>query len=69
MLGILAKGTEWVIRDWMRRKCEEHWQSIHGLRQAKCILNKPSVKKAEDLLGQSRKQLRIMMGLLTCAVI
>jgi len=49
----------------MRRKCEDHWQSIHGLRQAKGILNKPSAKKVGDLLGQSKKHLRIMTGLLT----
>ena len=65
MLSISAKGTEWVIRDWMRRKCEEHWRSIHGLRQDKGILKKPSAKKAGVLLGQSRKQLRIMTGLPT----
>jgi hypothetical protein len=43
MLGISAERAEWLIRDWMRRKCEEHWQSIHGQRQAKGFLKKPSV--------------------------
>jgi hypothetical protein len=39
-LGIPAKFARWVIRDWTSRKHEEHWQSIHGQRQAKCFLKK-----------------------------
>jgi len=41
VLGISAKGAEWVIRYGMRRKCEEHWQSIHGQRQAKGFFKNP----------------------------
>jgi hypothetical protein len=54
-----------VIRDWMSRKHEEHWQSIYGQRQAKDFLKKPSAKNAWELLNLSRSQLRIMTGLLT----
>jgi hypothetical protein len=44
-LGISAKVTRGVIRDWMSRKHEEHWQSIRGQRQAKGFIKKPSAKK------------------------
>jgi hypothetical protein len=54
-----------VIRDWTSRKHEEHWQSVHGQRQAKGFLKNPSARKAGDLLNLSRNQLRIMTGLLT----
>jgi hypothetical protein len=33
-----------VITDWTSRKHEEHWQSIHGQRQVKDYLKKPSTK-------------------------
>jgi hypothetical protein len=64
-LGISAKVARGVIRDWTSRKHEEHWQSIHGQRQAKGFLKKPSAKNAGELLNVSRNQLRIMTGLLT----
>jgi len=41
-LGISAKLSAWVIRDWMSRKHKEHWQSIRGQRQAKAYVKKPS---------------------------
>jgi hypothetical protein len=44
-LCISAKVARGVIRDWMSRKHEEHWQSVHGQRQAKGFLKKPSAKK------------------------
>jgi hypothetical protein len=64
-VGISAKVARGVIRDWMSRKHEGHWQSIRGQRQAKGFLKKPSAKKAGELLSLIRNQLRIMTGLLT----
>jgi hypothetical protein len=32
-------------------KHEEHWQSVHGQRQAKGFLRRPSAKKAGELLN------------------
>jgi hypothetical protein len=63
-LGISAKVAMGVIRDWKSRKHKEHWQSMHGQRQAKGFLKKPSARKAGELLNLSRNQLRIMTGLL-----
>jgi hypothetical protein len=54
-----------VIRDWMIRKHEEYWQSIHGQRHAKGFLQRPSAKTVGELLNLSRNQLTIMTGLLT----
>jgi len=34
-----------VVKGWMSRKYEEYWQSIHGSRQAKGFLKRPSAKK------------------------
>jgi hypothetical protein len=65
-LGISAKVAKGVIRDWMCRKHEEHWESIHGQRQAKGFFKKPSAKKKVcELLNLSRNQLRILTWLLT----
>jgi hypothetical protein len=38
--GTSAKVAREVIRDWTSRKHKEHWQSIHGQRQAKGFLKK-----------------------------
>jgi hypothetical protein len=44
-LGISAKVSRGVMRDWTSRKHEEPWQSVCGQRQAKGFLKKPSAKK------------------------
>jgi hypothetical protein len=65
-LGMSAKVGREVIRDWMSRKHEEHWQSIRGQRRAKGFLKKLLCKtKSGELLNLSRNQLRVMTGLLT----
>jgi hypothetical protein len=64
-LGISAKIAREVIRGWMNRKHAEYWQSIHGQRQAKGFLKRPSAKRAGELLSLSRNQLKILTGLLT----
>jgi ribonuclease HI len=45
VLGISAKVAREVIREWMSRKHNEHWQSICGQRQAKGFLKEPSAKQ------------------------
>jgi len=50
-LEISPKVARGVITDWMSRKYEGCCQSICGQRQAKGILDKPSVKKAGELLN------------------
>ena len=64
-LGISARGARVVIRDWMSRRHEQHWHSIHGHGQTKGFLKRPSSKKAEELINLSRNQLRIVTGFLT----
>jgi hypothetical protein len=63
--GISLKVAMGVIRDWTSRKLEEYWQSTHGQRQTKGFLQRPSAKRAGELLSLIRNLLRIMMGLLT----
>jgi hypothetical protein len=46
VLTISAKVAKGVIRDWMSRKHEDHWQSICGQRQAKGFLKKNLCKKS-----------------------
>jgi hypothetical protein len=55
-LGISAKVARRVITDWKRRKHKEHWQSIHGQRQAKGFLKNPLQKKKKggELLNLNR---------------
>jgi hypothetical protein len=59
-----AKVARGVIKDWTSRKHEEHWQSIHGQRQAKGFLRgkKTSANETGDMLVLSRNQLRILTG-------
>jgi len=54
-----------MVRDCTSRKQEEHWQSLHGQRQAKELLKSPSAVQAKELLNLSQNPLRIMMELLT----
>jgi hypothetical protein len=49
-----------VNGDWISRKHEEIWQSIHGQKQAKGFLKKQSARKAGELLNLSTNQLKIM---------
>jgi hypothetical protein len=42
--GISTQAATGVIRDWMCKKHEDYWQSIHGQRQAKGFLKTPSAK-------------------------
>ena len=62
-LSISAKIAREVIRGWTYRKHTEYWQSIHGQRQAKGFLKRPSARRAGELLSLSRNQLRILTGL------
>jgi ribonuclease HI len=64
VLCISAEDTGGVIGDWMSRIHEEHWQCVHGQRQAKDILKRPCAKKAGELLKLNRNQLKIISGLL-----
>jgi len=52
-LGTLTKAARGEIRGCMSRKYE-HWQSIHGKRQAKIFLKAPSANRAMELLNLSR---------------
>jgi hypothetical protein len=56
-MGISSKVAREVIRGWTNRKHEEYWQSIHGQKQTKGFLKRPSAKKAGELLNLSRNQL------------
>jgi hypothetical protein len=56
-LGISANVAREVIRDWISRKHEEHWQSTCGQRHATGFLKKPSVKRDGELLSLSRNRL------------
>jgi hypothetical protein len=52
-LGISAKFARGVIKDWISRKHEEYWQSVHGQRQAKEFLKRHSGKRAGKLFNLS----------------
>jgi hypothetical protein len=62
-LGISAKTAREVIRGWTNRKHTEYWQSIYGQRQARNFLERPSARRARELLSLSSNQLRILTGL------
>jgi len=46
-------------RNWKSQKLQEYRQSIHGQRQDKDFLKRPSAKRDGELLNLSRNQLRI----------
>jgi hypothetical protein len=64
-VGISTKIAREVIRGWTDRKHTEYWQSIYGQRQARNFLERPSARRAGELLSLNRNQLRIQTGLVT----
>jgi hypothetical protein len=64
-LCISVKVAGGVIADWTSRKHEEHWQCVHGQRQSKGLLKRPSATRAWELLNLSKNQIRIMTVLPT----
>jgi hypothetical protein len=64
-LGISTKIAREVIRGWTNRKHTEYWKSIHGQRQARDFLKRPSARRAGVLLSLNRNQVRILTGLFT----
>jgi len=50
-VGTSAKVAREVIRGRTSGKHEEYWQSIHGQRQAKGFLKRPSVKRTGELFN------------------
>ena len=60
----IRKGSQGVIWGWTSMK-HENWQSIQWQRQVKGFLKGLSARTAGELLIFNRKQLRIMMRLLT----
>jgi hypothetical protein len=63
--GISTKVATGMVRNWKSQKLQKYRQFIHGQRQAKDFLKRPSVKRAGELLNFSRNQLRIMSALQT----
>jgi hypothetical protein len=49
--------AEKAIRDWMTMNHRKYWESLIGLRQAKGLIQRPSAKRAKELLKLNRKQL------------
>jgi len=45
------------MTDWMNKKHEDYWQSIHRQRQAMGFLKTPSAKKGGELFNLNRNQL------------
>jgi hypothetical protein len=64
-IGIPPNIVRGVIRYWTSSKFKGYWQSIFKERHLKGLLNKPSTKRAQEILNLSKNQLRIMTRLLT----
>jgi hypothetical protein len=64
-LGISAKIAREVIMGWSNTKHVVYWQSIHGQRQARDFLKRPSGRRAGEPLSLNINQLRILTGLFT----
>jgi hypothetical protein len=63
--GISWRVEGLVIRDWVDREHQKHWQSTLGQKHAQGFLDKPSTKRTTELLKLSRIQIRQVTGLLT----
>jgi hypothetical protein len=53
----------------MNRNHKKHWESIIGLKHAKCFLQGPNAQRAEELIKLSRSQLRCVTALPTGALL
>lgn len=62
-LGVSARVSRGLSRDWTSREDGEYWQAFHGQRLVKGFLKRLCVKTAGELHNLSRNQLNTMMGL------
>ncbi|KAJ8911477.1 hypothetical protein NQ315_010848 [Exocentrus adspersus] len=63
--GIAKTHVRASIDEWMDGKSREWWRNFRQQRQAKMFIKERSARLTEDLLGQNRKAIRIIVGLLT----
>ncbi|KAJ8919400.1 hypothetical protein NQ315_016493 [Exocentrus adspersus] len=63
--GIAKTHVRASIDEWMDGKSWEWWRKLPQQRQAKMFIKGRSARLTDDLLGQNRKAIRIIVGLLT----
>ncbi|KAJ8919261.1 hypothetical protein NQ315_003844 [Exocentrus adspersus] len=63
--GIAKTHVRASIDEWMDDKSREWWRNLPQQRQAKMFIKERSARLTDDLLGQNRKAIRIIVGLLT----
>ncbi|KAJ8914451.1 hypothetical protein NQ315_011392 [Exocentrus adspersus] len=63
--GIAKTHVRASIDEWMDGKSREWWRKLPQQRQAKMFIKERSARLTDDLLGQNRKAIRIIVGLLT----
>ncbi|KAJ8914040.1 hypothetical protein NQ315_017559 [Exocentrus adspersus] len=63
--GIAKTHVRASIDEWMDGKSREWWRKLPQQRQAKMFIKERSASLTDDLLGQNRKAIRIIVGLLT----
>jgi hypothetical protein len=54
--GISVGVAKKVVRDWTNRNNKEYWESTTGLREAKGLIQGPSIRRTKDLLKLNRDQ-------------
>ena len=63
-LGTTKSCLQNVVYNWERNERVEYWQNLPGLRQAKLFVTF-SKKRAKELIAMPKKDVRILVGLLT----
>ena len=64
-IGITMTAVRTEVRSWADDIHRKLWQSADGCRQAKMFIHGPDKKLSCFALGLKRKQLRVLVGLLT----
>ncbi|KAF6214378.1 hypothetical protein GE061_009118 [Apolygus lucorum] len=64
ILGTTKSCLQNVVKNWEKNERVRYWQNLPGLRQAKLFLTF-SKKRANELIAMPKKDIRILVGLLT----
>jgi hypothetical protein len=64
-LGLSVQTVHTLLRDWSLREQLRLWLAKDGCRQAKHFISGPSLGLAKLIIQLKRKEIRLLVGLLT----
>lgn len=65
VLGLTKNLLKEAIKEWTRKSLEEYWETTPGCRQARLFLPSPGGNRWAYMSKMNRKELRLLVGVLT----